>query len=444
MFTTLHHRHILIFWTVFLLLCQYCSNNVLFGQQGSQQQFFLDVLSFKGTSDSAQRIDVFSVIPYQSLTFVKQGATYITKYLLVATLRNKDGKEIQSISKERPIAEERMDVASGYTGAFDYDQTIMSAPPGQYTIEVQIYDVMGKRKMSRQRGITTIPFERNTVSLSSLMFSNAIAQNGNRYAITPYLDDDIAPLVGDVFFAFFELYNQIPANDSTDFSYELLDAKNNRTLVGKRVRRFIGSERSQQYIRIDLPGNIAVGNYTLRIMALRPDTTREVVPRDIIAASVRALKIEWKGLGFGTALQGEDLNKAIKQMRYVATVQEINAIQAAPSEEEKQRRFYEYWKKLDPSSGTPRNEAFDEYYSRIEFANRTFRLYNEGWQTDMGMVYVIFGQPASANEQRRIDGRVIVSWYYPSFGREFNFVDSGFSDFRLITPIPVERYRYRR
>ncbi len=411
---------------------------------GDTRSFFLDVLCFKGSTDSTQRIDVFTVVPYSSLTFVKRGSNYVTNYTLIVSLRTKDGKEIRQITKERPLSEEKIEPTIGVTGAFDYTQTTLEAPPGAYVVESRIVDVIGKRSMTRQRSFNTIDFDSYTFSLSSIMFSNAIAQNGNRYSVTPYLDDDVAPLVGDVFFAFFETYNRTPSVDSADFAYELLDQKNNRVLLGKRLRRHIGAERVQQYVKVDLPANLSVGNYTLRVIALRPDTTREFTNKDIIAASVRSMKIEWKGLGFGIVLQGEELTKAIRQMKYVATAQELSTIQAAPNEEEKQRRFYDFWKKIDPTPGSPRNEAYDEYYARIEFAIRTFRHYVEGWQTDMGMVYTIYGQPPSANEQRRIDGRTVVVWYYPSYGKEFVFVDSGFGDFRLISPIPFDRYHYRR
>jgi hypothetical protein len=71
--------------------------------------------------------------------------------------------------------------------------------------------------------------------------------------------------------------------------------------------------------------------------------------------------------------------------------------------------------------------------------------FGEGWASDMGMVYVIFGQPQYTRDVRR-DGRILWSWVYPMFAREFVFVDyTGFgNDFRLTSGMPFEKYRYRR
>jgi GWxTD domain-containing protein len=409
------------------------------------RSFFLDVFCFKGLTDSLQRVDVYSVVPYQSLTFIKKGSDYIGSYTLIVIVKDNSGREVQRVTKDYPLAEERTEVTSGATGAFSAAQTTLYLPAGAYTIETTMSDLLGKRTMTRSRSITTVDFAAYDFSLSSVMFASAIAQQGERYSVTPYLDDDVSVLAGESFFAFFESYFRSLTIDSVDFSYELLDTRNQRVLTGKRTRRFVRNETVQQYIKVEIPQSLPVGNYTLRVLALRPDTTSLYTARSVLAASARLLKIEWKNMGYGTMLTGDELTRAIRQMRYVASQQEVAALLALPTDEEKQRRFYEYWKRLDPTPGTPRNEAYEEYYSRIEFANRNFRHYAEGWQTDMGMVYVVYGPPASASDRPRIDGRTQIFWYYSQFGREFVFIDNGFGDFRLITPAMVtEKYRYRR
>jgi GWxTD domain-containing protein len=439
----------LFFWLGAVFCCSVALQTPLCGQVSLQQaaadqrSFFMDALCFKG-SDTAQRVDVYTIVPHQSLTFVKRGAQYIAAYRMVISLKGKDGKELQQITKEYPIAEEKFEATTGSSGAFAYAQNILSIPPGTYTVEVRVADILGKHTMQRVRTFTTIDFDKYDLSMSSLMFSSAITQSGQRYAVTPYLDDDIAPLGGDAFYAFFETYFHSLTADSVDFAYEILDARGKRALLSKRTRRLIKGERLQQYIKVEVPTSFAVGTYMLRVLALKPDTTVDFKQSDVLTAAQRSVVLEWKGLGYGILLQGEELNRAIRQMRYATTTQDVNAILAAPNEEEKQKRFYEFWKRSDPTPKSPRNEGYEEYYTRIDFATRTFRHYSEGWMTDMGMVYVIYGQPTNASEQRRIDGRTMVSWYYASVGREFVFIDSGFGDFRLMSPPPIEKYRFRR
>lgn len=68
----------------------------------------------------------------------------------------------------------------------------------------------------------------------------------------------------------------------------------------------------------------------------------------------------------------QDIDKAIEQLEYIATWEEISKMREAKTADEKIRLFNEFWKKYDPSPGTEENELQTEYYSRIEYANQKF------------------------------------------------------------------------
>lgn len=418
----------------------------LSAQQVGAQGFYMDVLFFKGVSDSTQQVDVYVVVPYTSISFIKKEDVFAAGYTIKITVQDKNYQTVQTITKERFVKEESADATVGATGGFDYSQTVLAVAPGQYTVNVEVIDAASKRSNSLQRSFTALDLQQYSLAMSSVMFASSIAQNNGRYAITPYLADEISPLLAENFFLFFETYNATNL-DSADFVYEVLDEKKTVIFRSKRVRKGIKGDRVQQYIRV-IPGQqpLTLGSYSLRLSIFPPDTNANTV----IMASSRAMRVEWRGAGGQQMLQGEELSRAVRQMRYVATQQEISFIQAASGEQEKQKRFYEYWRQQDPTPTTTRNEAFDEYYGRIDYANRNFRnlsFQSEGWMSDMGMVYVVYGQPQYIREPRReINGRILWTWIYTSFGREFVFSDfSGFgNDFRLSSGVPFERYRYRR
>jgi GWxTD domain-containing protein len=419
-------------------------------QATTPKAFYMDVLFFKGEKDSTQRVDVFVVVPYPSLTFMKKDSLYIGDYMLTITLKDAaTGRDVQTIRRERPLKEERIEATLGATAAFDYTQSSFTIPPGTYTVIAEVSDVLSKRSSSLQRSFKALNTDAMQFAMSSVMLASSITANGDRFSVTPFLSDDVSPLTQEGFYVFFETYNAFgPGLDSADFICEVLDEKNTRLSATRRTRYSVSAPREQQYLGIKLPPQMQLGSYTLRVIALRAnDTTQKYADRDVIAASARTVRLEWKGLGWLTLVKGEELNRAIRQMRYVAQAQDISAIQNVSNEEEKQKRFYDYWQRLDPTSKTLRNEAFEEYYQRIEYANRNFRNmgFGEGWSSDMGMVYVIFGQPQYTRDVRR-DGRILWSWVYPAFSREFVFVDySGFgNDFRLQSGVPFEKYRYRR
>jgi hypothetical protein len=79
----------------------------------------------------------------------------------------------------------------------------------------------------------------------------------------------------------------------------------------------------------------------------------------------------------------------------------------------------------------------EEYYIRVQFANKNFAHYIEGWRTDMGMVYIIFGSPNNVDRHPfDIDSKPYEIWSYYDLNHQFTFVDqTGFGDYRLTTPI---------
>jgi GWxTD domain-containing protein len=62
------------------------------------------------------------------------------------------------------------------------------------------------------------------------------------------------------------------------------------------------------------------------------------------------------------------------------------------------RRFLRaFWARRDPTPGTPRNEAEEDFYDRIAAANRRFRESGggriPGWRTDRGRIFLKYGDP---------------------------------------------------
>lgn len=60
------------------------------------------------------------------------------------------------------------------------------------------------------------------------------------------------------------------------------------------------------------------------------------------------------------------------------------------------------------------------YYTRVELANKYFSSYKEGWKTDQGMTYIIFGLP---DEIRKTSQNEI--WYYKDSRTKFVFIKKG-------------------
>ena len=408
-------------------------------QTSSNNDFLFDAVVFKSDSADLGRVDVYVVVPYETLEFLKSKDLYANKYNIIIEIFDSTGNKIDNKLIKRAVSSKEYFITRGGTGKFDYVQEIFHLKPGTFKLKVEIIDKISNRTYQRNRKITVLDFDKFNFSMSGILLVSSIEERNGKYIITPYISDNIGKLQDD-FFLFFESYNN-SSREKADFVYRILDEKSNVITTGERKRRNVGKSKQQHYLRINSLSSLPSGIYTLELLALKTSDKKDLSKEDYLAAAQRSIKNVQTIAG--NVMQ--NIDEAIKQLRYIAYQDEIDRIKDAETTEEKKERFEQFWNKKDPSPNTDRNEAFQEYYSRIAFANRNFKSYTDGWMTDKGMVYVIFGPPYSVDKQSNYgDGRVYEIWRYRD-NREFVFVDnSGFGDFRLVRPMTIsEKYEYR-
>ena len=76
----------------------------------------------------------------------------------------------------------------------------------------------------------------------------------------------------------------------------------------------------------------------------------------------------------------------------------------------------------------------EEYFSRVNFANREFSSFNDdGWLSDRGRILLKFGFPDDVERHPfELDSVPYVIWRYYGIRRIFLFWDqNGFGDYRL-------------
>ena len=175
---------------------------------------------------------------------------------------------------------------------------------------------------------------------------------------------------------------------------------------------------------------LALGDYKLAVSARSPKAKDD---DPMLATTVKNVIVRWQGVPRSV----KDLDLAIDQLRYVAKDDEFSTLRDAKTAEEKQKRFNDFWKKRDPNPNTPRNERMEEFYARVEYANKHFSHYLEGWRTDMGMVFIIFGPPNNVERHPfETDTKPYEVWSYYELNYSVLFMDeTGFGDYKLQTPI---------
>jgi GWxTD domain-containing protein len=108
----------------------------------------------------------------------------------------------------------------------------------------------------------------------------------------------------------------------------------------------------------------------------------------------------------------------LSKVRFIITKQERKIfLSLAPSERE--NFIEEFWKKRDPDPDTEENEFKEQYFNRIEEANRLFRDEGpQGWLQDRGRIYILLGPPDNREVYPKgytFYGKPTEIWYYGFF-----------------------------
>jgi GWxTD domain-containing protein len=102
---------------------------------------------------------------------------------------------------------------------------------------------------------------------------------------------------------------------------------------------------------------------------------------------------------------------------YICTKQEFEKVKAAKGDKKAFDRVI-----LQITGNTERAKNFmRNYFKRVEWANQYFTSYKEGWKTDRGMIYILFGLP---EEVYKFSDREVWNYKSASLKASFNFVKS--------------------
>ena len=83
-----------------------------------------------------------------------------------------------------------------------------------------------------------------------------------------------------------------------------------------------------------------------------------------------------------------------QDVTYIIKDDEKARFKTLKSDAEREQFIVQFWARRDPTPATPDvNEFKDEHYRRIGYANQKFASKIEGWKTDRGRVYIMYGPP---------------------------------------------------
>jgi GWxTD domain-containing protein len=384
-------------------------------------RFYVDMLSYASDSSGKSRVDLYLEVPHRTLQFVKEGIVFHASYEVFVTILDSADRQIsESFWREEIDTDNFEETVSLQSGKLS--QRVFFLPPARYTILTQVRDTETKKSGLVKRVVVVRDFSSSALSMSDPMFIRNLSYENGKTVLVPNITSNIGEAKTG-FYIFFETYNAGPA-DSVSFMLNIRNIKG-EIIQNDSLKMFVPAGKKSFFPNIN-SGRLGAGDYTLELALLSS------APQEVKKIVAKPFMVRWQGLPVSI----ENLDLAIDQLQYVADEDQIDAMKKLPSDE-KRIQFQDFWKKKDPSPNTERNELMEEYYGRIEYANKNFGHYTEGWKTDRGMVYIIFGAPNNIERHPfDIDAKPYEIWTYYQLDREFVFVDmSGFGDYRLQTPM---------
>jgi GWxTD domain-containing protein len=129
--------------------------------------------------------------------------------------------------------------------------------------------------------------------------------------------------------------------------------------------------------------------------------------------AARGISFRVESASYPKMTKVEDLSTSLV---FISTKEEADKLKAAGSDKTAFDKIV-----LDITRDKDRAKSLiKNYFRRIELANIYFTSYKEGWKTDRGMMYLVFGLPDEVNRNGQYE-----VWTYKQMNAKFTFYKSG-------------------
>lgn len=395
----------------------------------SRVKYYQDFISFKG--DKKARLDFYIQVPYNAVQFVKTGQGFEAAYTITVSVFDEEKKNLitEKIWNEKIVA-----ISFELTSSpdnFNLGSRSFELSPGVYSIKTSLFDKDSKNEYSSENIVVVKQFTQ-VPALSDVMLISGRTVIEGTSKIIPNVSRNVVS-DRDPLSMFFEIYSDTSTN--LLINYEIIDEKETQ-VFNKSEQVSLKKGTNQIFHNVDSL-MLDLGKNLLKI------TLKDSAGK-VYDTSVKSFMSRWVGVPIALT----DLDKAIEQLVYLASPEDLAFMKETDNRREKAKRFVAFWRKQDPNPADEYNPVFNEYYNRVAYTNQNFTSYSlEGWRSDRGMVLIILGAPDNIDRHPfEYYAKPYEVWQYYNLNKQFIFVDyTGFGDYRLdpSTPLYGDLYRFR-
>ena len=360
-------------------------------------------------------VKVSYAVMYDALHFLRYGDGYRARYEITAILYDRKGHQVTGDSWCEMVMVATYDETNERHTA-SADELLFFVPPGRYSLKLELTSLDTRAVGTIEREVTVPRMVPGELSLGSVLFETVEAGGG----------EDAAEQVPNPSRAYGEdcpnVRVRIPVYGTPDSHYAIeITVRDGRGLLKKsHGDTLVQAHFLREYVYEFTVLDLEVGAHVLEVDVTPLPEGEEVSGRSRFRVVTSPLS--W----------GEDEEKMLAQISYVATRDELDLLSSVPPGE-RGPAWDEFWAGRNPDPATAVNEFKTEFLRRLGYANAQFRSIMEGWQTDMGRIYIQYGEPDDIDSQPV--GQMLSAWeiwYYYSDYTKYTFVDKeGFGEFIL-------------
>ncbi len=380
-------------------------------------RFAADVIAVPG-GESGGTIEVTYTVTNDALVFLKNGDAYRSSFEFTVIVLDGGERQVAGDSWRRKVDVESYEETNSKRVAA-HETVTLEAPPGQYTVRIKLESLDTRAFGQMERRLEVPEIAPGSLTLGSIVFERAPAGD-------PSPPDGYTPNPAREFgedYPYARARFPVYGDPETRYLLELsvLSQTGDRVMSVKDtvVQTTIAEEHARDFSVAEL--EVGYYRFGVRVRPLDEDGGDD----DEIRARFRVVT--------SSKSWGEDFEKMLAQISIVAPRNEYDRI-AMVEPEERDAAWEEFWARHDPSPGSPENEFKDEFLRRLGYANTHFRSVVEGWQTDMGRIYIEYGTPDDIDAQPI--GKMLNAWeiwYYYGEHTKYVFVDrEGFGEYKLV------------
>jgi GWxTD domain-containing protein len=442
-------RGVLVFGTATVLL-----GGVQSPASDSNSLALRAVRSYRG--EHRTQIDAFLQVPYGWIAPTKDAPGGVLSYQVSVKVTDSTGLTLLKQSWQN-----HADASLRKVEAFGVEVIHFSIAPGRYRLAVEIRD-----SMSGQSASSAVELEGFTAPppASDLLLSPQIRMAAGKDSVpqaaevlwgpmlvTAAAQLELTPLRARAFYLL-EAYSPEPASGTLEMVVSDSQGKAVVRTAPNSVQVAAGG--GVLHGQLDLTG-LPPGRYSMRAdlnlgagpiqrsASFLMHGVGETLEREVAWLASARVADE----GYFGQMNDDSLAAAAAPLVLVAESGELASWDKSLSTQARRNFLTRFWSVRDPTAGTPRNEAREAFYQKVQEANRQYKETGAsgvtGWRTDRGRIYLRNGPPDEVKQQGahgeggRLQGRAVAweVWRYTSSGkdRHYIFVDrSGLGAYRLV------------